>query len=85
MIVWAILLLGGLLCYFYLKRESSAGHRPISRTIRSLAMAFLVMNLMAMIFFNGRPITPVTYFMLGVGTMAVIGIVVETVLAQTQK
>ncbi|MDX6152605.1 DUF1516 family protein [Marinococcus sp. PL1-022] len=85
MIVWAAILILGFVFYFHLKKGSSNSFKPTNQTLRSLVIAFIIVNLVVMILFNDVPHTPLTYFVLGAGTMAVIGIVVEIMLAYTKK
>lgn len=85
MIIWAILLLLGFVFYFNLKKESSSGRKQSSQTIRSIALILLIVNLLVMILFNESSPTRLTYFVLGLGTMAVIGIVIEVISAHKQK
>lgn len=85
MIVWAAILILGFVFYFHLKKGSSTRCKPTNQTLRSLAIPFIIVNLMVMILFNDALPTPLTYFVFGAGTMAVIGIVVEVMLAYTKK
>lgn len=85
MIVWAAILILGFVFYFHLKKRFSTRCKPTNQTLRSLAIAFIIVNLMVMILFNDAPLKPLTYLVLGAGTMAVIGIVVEIMLAYTKK